>query len=207
MTDWVEEFKAILTRYDSSAAHDIGHMVRVAKWAEVFADAEGADTNVVFPAAWLHDLIDVPKDSPDRSKASLFSAEAAIKELAVIGYPEQYHDGIFHAIHAHSFSAGVPCETIEAMVVQDADRLEALGCIGMIRTFSVGGSLGRKLFHADDPLCRNRVPDDASYSVDHFFVKLFKLPDMLHTKAAKEEAQKRVDFMHRFLTELEREAV
>ncbi len=206
MTDWGEQFKAIVKRYDCSASHDLGHMMRVAKWAAVFAEEEGANMDVVLPAAWLHDLIDVPKDSLDRNKASLFSAQAAIKELEAINYPKEHLDGIFHAIHAHSFSANVPCETLEAKVVQDADRLEALGVIGMIRTFSVGGSLGRELFDAQDPTCRHRAPDDGVYSVDHFFVKLFKLPEMLHTDAAKHEAQKRVDFMHRFLTELEREA-
>lgn len=207
MKKWEKKFIAIIDKYESGTAHDIGHMMRVAKWAGIIGEKEGADMNVVIPAAWLHDLVDVPKSSPERSKASLFSASAAVEELTAIGYPEKYMDGIFHAVHAHSYSANIDCKTVEAKVLQDADRLELLGSMGIARTLSVGGALGFGMFDPFDPLAEKRKPDDMKYSVDHFYVKLFKLPEMLHTKTARKEAEKRVKIMHEFLKELKREAV
>jgi uncharacterized protein len=147
----------------------------------------------------------VPKDSPDRSRASRLAAGHAVRFLKGAGYAEQFLDGIAHAIEAHSFSAGIPPRTVEAKVVQDADRLDALGAIGTARAIAVGAALGRPLYQPEDPFCERRAPDDGGASVDHFYTKLLKLADTMQTAAGRREAARRTEFMQSFLGQLRRE--
>ena len=204
--DWPQVFERFLAdQMDDDSAHDLGHIRRVVHNAVRFAELEGAELAVVFPAAWLHDVVTVPKDSPLRSQASRLAAETAVTFLQSQSYPTQFHDGIAHAIAAHSFSAQIPPETIEAKVVQDADRLDAIGAVGIARAFIIGGQLGRPIYDESDPFCREREPDDFAATVDHFYTKLFKLVDTMQTDAGRREAQVRTQFMHEFLTQLGRE--
>lgn len=190
----------------SDPSHDYLHIRRVVGAAVKFAQAEGADLNIVLPAAYFHDFVNVPKNDPRRSQASRLSADAAAEYLASIGYPAQYLDAIRHAIAAHSFSAAIPCETIEAKVVQDADRLDGLGAIGVARCFSTSTIMQRPYYDENDVLAENRAPDDKSYAVDHFFVKLFKTAETLQTQAARAEGARRVAFMKTYLEQLKSEA-
>ncbi len=200
---WTPRFEDLAGAAASDAAHDLAHVRRVVRTAEVLAAAEGARREIIVPAAWLHDCVGVAKDSPDRARASSFSAVRAVEALVEIGYPAEWHGAIFHCIEAHSFSAGVaPC-TIEAQVVQDADRIDALGAIGIARCFAVGGALQRAVYSECDPFCEEREPDDATFTVDHFFAKLLRLPEGLHTGAGRREAAGRVGFMRGFLRQLE----
>ena len=112
---------------------------------------------------------------------------------------------IRHAIEAHSFSAGIAPETLEAKVVQDADRLDALGAIGLARCIAVGAALGRPVYEPNDPFCRERVPDDRGASVDHFYTKLLKLAGTMQTAAGRREAERRTAFLRAFLAQLESE--
>lgn len=187
------------------SAHDLAHIGRVSGMAQTLMKQEGGDPNVVMPAAWFHDLVNLPKDHANRSKASVLSAEEAIKILKKLGYDPQYFEGIAHAIEAHSFSANIPTRTIEAKILQDADRLDAVGAIGTARCFAVSGALGRPLLDAVDPLCKEREPDDGLFAVDHFFVKLFKLPETMKTDSGREMAKQRAIFMQDFLDRLEEE--
>ena len=109
------------------AAHDLAHIERVVRNAQALAATEGARLEVVLPAAWLHDCVTVPKDSPQRAAASRRAAAQAVVWLCEWGWPEVLRPEIAHAIEAHSFTAGITPTTIEAKVVQDADRLDALG--------------------------------------------------------------------------------
>src|SRR5690606_13837471 len=118
-------------------------------------------------------LVNVPKNDPRRSQASRFSAVAAVEFLREAAYPAQWLEEIAHAIEAHSFSAGVEPRTLEAQVVQDADRLDGLGAIGIARCFTVGGLLRRPIYDPLDPWAKQRAWDDLRFTVDHFFVKLF----------------------------------
>jgi uncharacterized protein len=189
------------------SAHDLAHIMRVEAAAKQIATAQEADLNIVMPAVWLHDLINLPKDHPQRHEASRMSAEKGADILSNLGYDEAYLKPIQHAIAAHSFSVGITPETIEAKVVQDADRLDALGAIGIARCFAVSGSLGRGLIHPYDPLCEDREPDDVAFAVDHFYVKLFKLPETMQTQTGKAMAKSRVDFMRDFLQQIKTEQV
>lgn len=206
--DWQALFdeKARELYPSSDPSHDILHIRRVVRTALKLAAEEGADVNVVLPAAYFHDFVNVPKDDPRRKQASTLSAAAAAAYLAAAGYPAHYLDAIRHAIAAHSFSAGIRPETIEAKVVQDADRLDALGAIGIARCFTTSGLLGRPYYHGDDLFAEKRVPDDKEFAIDHFFVKLFKLTDMLQTSSARAEGTRRVMFMREYLKQLGQEA-
>lgn len=186
-------------------AHDLLHFQRVVTMAKKLASTEGANLEVVVPAAWLHDFVIIPKNSPLRSKASQLSAEGALQFLRQVNYPEQFHTEIGHAIEAHSFSANIETRTLEAKVVQDADRLDGLGAIGTARCFATSGLLKRAFYCAGDPFCTVRPPDDKSYTIDHFFQKLFKTVQTLKTAGGRAEGERRAEFMKTYLAALERE--
>lgn len=174
-------------------AHDASHLDRVWRSAEaLLARHPEADALVVMAASYLHDLVNLPKDDPDRAQASRRSAALAREQLARIGFPADRLDAVAHAIEAHSFSAAIPATTIEAKIVQDADRLDALGAIGLARMFYVAGRMGRALAHPSDPLAENREPDDRAWTLDHIVVKLAKLPEMMQTEAGRDMANERL---------------
>ena len=133
------------------------------------------------------------------------AADAAIEFLAGIAYPDDLLPQVFHAIEAHSYTANIPTRTAEAEVVQDADRLDSLGAIGIARCLLVGGRLNRPLCDNEDPFCDHREPDDGQFTIDHFYAKLFKLPETMKTRAGREEAQRRANLMQRYLDDLRRE--
>lgn len=204
-TSWEPRFRAVVAG-GGDAAHDPGHFSRVARWALRLATLEGADPATVWAAAWLHDMVHVPKNSPDRSRASRLSAAAARSWLEDQGWDASPVEAVEHAIEAHSFSARIPVRTMEAAVVQDADRLEALGAIGLARCLMLGGQMGSSLFHAEDPWAVGRPLTDDRISVDHFFAKLLGLPATMQTESGVREAARRVGILRTFLVELAREA-
>ena len=197
---WIKHFEAKAAEIypNTDPSHDLLHVKRVVAMARQLAAAEGADENIVIPAAYFHDFVSVPKNDPRRKEASKLSATAATEWLASIDYPGEFLPGIAHAIAAHSFSAAIPCETLEAKVVQDADRLDAIGAIGIARTFTVSGILGRAYYDAADVKAEQRAPDDQRYALDHFKVKLFGLVETMHTPAARAEGARRLEWMRDF---------
>ncbi len=201
---WEDRFAAFLDAQtsDGDTAHDRAHVERVVTTARRLAETETAQMDVVVPAAWLHDCVIVPKDSPDRNEAAQRAADAAREFLADEGYPERWIPDIEHAIAAHSYSGDVEPETVEAKVVQDADRLDALGAIGIARCFAVGGALDQTLYNPDDPFCDDRDPDDDTYTLDHFYEKLLHLPDTMQTEAGRTEAERRAAYMRSYLNRL-----
>ncbi|MGQ0428617.1 MAG: HD domain-containing protein [Gammaproteobacteria bacterium] len=204
--EWEPRFIGFLDGHaDPDPGHGVVHLRRVVGTALQLAREEGARFEVVLPAAWLHDCVNVTKDSPDRPRASRIAAEHAVKFLREAGYAPEFLDGIAHAIEAHSYSAGIAPRTVEARVVQDADRLDALGAIGVARCIAVGAVLGRPLYQPDDPFCDAREPDDRGASVDHFYVKLLKLAGTMQTEAGRREARRRTEFLESFLSQLRTE--
>jgi uncharacterized protein len=200
-----ENFVAGRTAADP--AHDLSHIKRVVNNAMHLTDIEGCDRTVTLAGAWLHDCVQVPKDSPDRARASRLAAAEAVRFLGSQPFPEALLPAVRHAVEAHSFSAGIPVESVEAGVVQDADRLDALGAIGIARCLLTGGALGSDIYHPDDPFCAQRETDDKAYMVDHFYAKLFTLPATMQTEAGKKEAERRVLIMQSWLDELGKEVL
>lgn len=204
---WEERFERKIGElgFGDDPAHDLAHFKRVVAAAKKLCAEENAQLEVVLPAAWLHDFINVPKDDPRRSQASRLSAAAATQFLREAGYPQDHLPAISHAIEAHSFSAQITPETLEARIVQDADRLDGLGAIGVARCFAVAGLLKRRIYDPQDPFAEGRPLDDLKNTIDHFYVKLFKTAETLQTEAGRAEGKRRAEYMRDFLKELGRE--
>ena len=110
-----------------------------------------------------------------------------------------------HAIEAHSFSAAILPQSVEAKIVQDADRLEALGAIGLARVFAVSGALNTILFDANDPFADQRDLDDKKYALDHFQSKLLRLPETMQTEQGRALAVHNAQFLVQFMAKLSAE--
>lgn len=187
-------------------AHDLAHVDRVWANAHRIARSEGnANLRVLMGAAYLHDLVNLPKDDPDRARASQMSAEAAAPILTDLGFTPEELAAAQHAIAAHSFSANIPPETPEARILRDADRLDALGATGIARTFTVGGTLGRALYDPSDPFAADRELNDQLYTIDHWHLKLLQLPKDMLTAKGRKIADKRARLMLAFLEQLAKE--
>ncbi len=186
-------------------AHDLAHALRVARMAVRLADEEGADAQTCLAAALLHDLVYLPKNHPDSARTAALAAEEAVGWC--VGFPdlEARADVICGAIRTHSFSGGLVPESLEGAVVQDADRLEALGAIGIARCFATGGAMGAGLWQPDDPWATARSLDDKRWSLDHFFQKLLKLEATFRTDSGRILARRRTETLRSFLAALEEE--
>ena len=197
---WRPELVRLATHSDAGdSAHDLNHLNRVWATARTLLAAHAhADQLVVMAACYLHDLVNLPKDHPERANASRLSALQAEAQLSKLGFPPEQLAGVVHAIEAHSYSAQIRPETIEAQIVQDADRLDALGAVGLARMLHIGGQLGRSLAHATDPLATARGLDDKRYTLDHIENKLLRLPMAMNTAEGRELAESRVQLLVRF---------
>lgn len=199
-----EKVKTILDGRDP--AHDFQHIMRVYRNAQLIGKREGADMDVLLTAALLHDLVVYPKGSAKRSKSADDSADMAEEILKSYGYDKDKIDKISYCIRTHSYSKRLVPSTVEGKILQDADRLDAIGAIGVARTFSVGGLEKRLFYDPKDPFCKTkRQPDDMKYTVDHFQAKLLKLQKSMHTRTAKKMAKERTNFMVKFLRQMEKE--
>ncbi|MCP4601760.1 MAG: HD domain-containing protein [Proteobacteria bacterium] len=209
--EWRSVFVDYLTvQASNDSAHDIYHHHRV--WQHCLTIAQTLagsyskiDPLILVAAAYLHDLVNVPKNSPNRSIASRLSAEKARDVLLLQGFPKHKIGAIEHAIKSHSFSANIPPITIEAKIVQDADRLDALGAIGLARVLCISGQLNRRMFHPGDPLAKNRALDEGTYAVDHVLKKIIRLPEEMNTECGRTLADKQTKIIRDFLSELELE--
>ena len=114
-------------------------------------------------------------------------------------------DPICECIRVHAFSRGLVPDTIDGKILQDADRLDAIGAIGIARCFATCAEMAVPFYRSDDPFCDSREPDDKQWGLDHFYRKLLRIPDSLHTAAARAIAGDRVLFMYSFIKQLGRE--
>tara|TARA_R110002072_G_scaffold64203_4_gene159621 strand:+ start:66156 stop:66782 length:627 start_codon:yes stop_codon:yes gene_type:complete len=183
-------------------SHDWNHIRRVVNTCYKFGKALGADLEVLIPAAYLHDVVSIPKNSDERSQASQMAANLAAKILEEEGLSKSVIEKICQVIKEHSFSSGLKATSLEAQILQDADRLDAMGAIGVMRWNTCGTLMKASYYHADDPWGVDRKLDDRHYSLDHFETKLLRLKEMLNTEPAKKEGEKRNQFFLTFLSSL-----
>jgi uncharacterized protein len=157
--------------------------------------------------AYFHDLVSLPKNHPERWNASRMSADRAVQLLKERwdDFPEEKLEGVWHAIHSHSYSARVEPVTAEAKVLQDADRMEAVGAIGLARVWYTAGQMKQALFDSEDPLAERRPADDQRYALDHFQLKLLRLPAMMYTATGRRMAEERAEYLREFLYRICRE--
>ena len=191
--------------FTRDAAHDLGHMLRVARLALRMATEEGADPEVCMAAALLHDLVYRPKNHPESPQTAQMAADLVPRWCRETPDLEGRAEAIAAAVASHSWSGGGTPGSLEAAVVQDADRLEALGAIGIARVFATGASFGAGLWHPEAPWGEGRELDDKAWSLDHFEKKLLKLADGMKTAAGRRLAGDRQRAMLAFLAALRAE--
>ena len=206
---WQQRFEAWLSQHhgQEDAAHDISHFRRVWATAQQLAEETAADRLVILTACYFHDIVSLAKNHPERSRSSAMAAEKtlAILKSAFPDFPPERYAAVLHAIEAHSFSAAIAPQSEEAKIVQDADRLEALGAIGLARVFAVSGALNNSLFDARDPFADRRELDDKTYALDHFQCKLLRLPKTMQTEKGRAMAVHNARFLVQFMAKLSAE--
>lgn len=190
---------------DNEPAHDFFHVTRVAHNARVIARAEGAREAVAVVAALLHELFTLPKNHPDSARAGERCAEQARELLSCEGASSWLVEPVAAAIRDHSFSKGVVPDSADARVLQDADRLDALGAIGLARMWATCADMKRPFYAPEDPFCERREPDDKLWGLDHVYKKLLVVPSKLHTKTARAMADDRVRFLRTYMDQLRAE--
>ncbi len=171
-----------------SGSHGFDHTARVTRLCRTIGIREGADMAILIPAALFHDIAR-PLEEETGIPHEEQGGEMAEAYLRSIGYPGDMIYPITHAIRAHRYSSGIAPETLEAEILSDADKLDAMGAVGIARTFMQAGEDGTGIVGA----------------VAHFHEKLLKLKDRMYTETATEIAEERHAFLVAFLVELERE--
>ncbi|PQL90017.1 HD domain-containing protein [Apibacter sp. wkB309] len=188
------------------SGHDYWHIERVVTNAQNILLHEKADRSKVLLAAWLHDVGDYKlHNGTDRTEELVFPL------LSSLSYPKSFIEDIIKIINEVSYKGGhnPPPTSLEAKIVQDADRLDAIGAVGIARAFAYGGTKGRELFDPNEK--PTEYTESASYqkstscTINHFYEKLLKLKDLMNTNIAKEMAEERHLFMLKFLEEFYKE--
>ncbi|MFB5615053.1 MAG: HD domain-containing protein [Candidatus Nitrosomaritimum yanchengensis] len=195
----------IKLKISNDSAHDFEHIMRVYKNAQKICKNEKVNPKLVLCAVLLHDIISYPKSDKRSKLSSIKSAEASTKILKKYDFTEDEIQIISEAIRDHSFSQNKTPKTIEGKILQDADRLDAIGAIGIARVFAVAGSENRPFYSPDDPFCKKRSPNDQKWTLDHFYKKLLLLESLMNTKSGKSEAKRRTIVLKNFLSELKKE--
>lgn len=182
------------------SGHDWFHTLRVFRTATRIAETEGADVETVQLAALLHDVDDrklSPETYEDKTNARSFLTENNVDEGKI--------EEICRIIGEISFAENCVPSTLEGKCVQDADRLDAIGAIGIARAFAYGGNHNRLMYHPDiapNPnMSKEEYVKSNSTTVNHFYEKLFKLTDMMNTDTAKQIAKERDEYMKAFIAE------
>lgn len=182
---------------ENDVAHAFDHVLRVYRLAERIGRTEGADMRVLLTAALLHDIA---RDEPDHH---LRGAEQARAILA--GHPSDFVEAVVHCIEAHRFRKGPEPQTLEARILQDADKLDAIGAIGVARAFAHAGHFNEPLWAPLDDVMRSEPDGPTHTPVHEYWHKLRHLAGRLHTPTARAIAEERHAFMEAFFRRLDEE--
>ena len=182
-------------------AHDFEHVMRVYRNAERICKSENGNKKLILSAVLLHDIVKIK----NRKDSALKSAKLSEKILKENYFLDDEITIISDAIKEHSFSKGKIPSTPEGKILQDADRLDAIGAIGLARVFSFSGSNNRPFYDPKDPFSKNRNLNDNKWTIDHFYEKLLTLEQKMNTKTGKTIAKKRTKTLKDFLKELKNE--
>jgi uncharacterized protein len=182
-------------------AHDFEHVMRVYRNAERICKNENGNKKLILSAVLLHDIMKIK----NRKDSALKSANLSKKILKENYFLDDEITIISDAIKEHSFSKGKIPSTIEGKILQDADRLDAIGAIGLARVFSFSGSNNRSFYDPKDPFSKNRNLNDNKWALDHFYEKLLFVEGKMNTKTGKLLAKKRTKILKDFLKEVKNE--
>ncbi len=182
--------------------HDFQHILRVFNMAKKIGKGVEADMDIVIPAALFHDTVIYRKDHPNSKKETDKSAEVTGKILSNIGgYPKEKIERVKTCIRQCSFTKGITPDLLEAKVLQDADLLESTGAVSIMRTFSSGGQMNRPFYNSENPFFEKNEINFPS-GVGLFYHRLLIAEKRMHTKFAKQIAERRTNFLKKFLNEL-----
>lgn len=197
----IREFVQKELGYETTG-HDYTHIERVVSLAKLILKGEDADESLVVIAAYLHDVSDDKVTTNPEAKR-----QAIVDQLKAVGYDDAFITNVFAIIDNMSYSANLKAHhklSIEGQIVQDADRLDAIGAIGIARTFYFGGHFGEIMYN---PRIMPRAGMDKSEYrkrgtvINHFYEKLFKLKNQMNTPTAKKIAEHRQQVMQDFVSE------
>ncbi|MCJ8006435.1 HD domain-containing protein [Lederbergia wuyishanensis] len=186
--------------HDDASGHDWWHIHRVTNIAHKIAVIENADLFLCEMAALLHDIADEKLNT---------SEEVGIKKvrdfLLSVNVDNEYVSKILEIITTMSFKGGgqPPMKTLEGMIVQDADRLDAMGAIGIARTFAYSGAKNQLIYHPDikpaEKMDADQYRKRKSTAINHFYEKLFKLKELMNTEMGKKMAESRHLYMKEYI--------
>lgn len=195
-----------------STGHDIDHLLRTLNNAKNIQKKEGGDKEIIYTAALLHDIHRISEKETGKYCLPKDSLPIIKKILKEINFPQEKIEKVLHCIEFHeeySFcSTGKTVKDIETLILQDADNLDAIGAVGIGRTFAFGGFYGRPLWIPGEPLEDQKIfneSDENTSSIRHFYTKLLKLKDNMNTKTGKKLAQSRHNFLKIFLKQFFKE--
>ncbi|MEW6523655.1 MAG: HD domain-containing protein [Bacillota bacterium] len=197
----------------SCCAHNLGHVHRVYRLAlRLSQDEPGADLEILLPAAILHDVARALEDQDPTGSIdhAMAGAELAVAILRDQGYPEHKLPAVRHCIEAHRYRGRVRPSTIEAQILSDADKIDAVGAVGIARSFMLAGQYGEPMYsgapletyvqkNTESGLADGRIKDISQHAPDiEYRVKLRHITDRLYTGTAKTMAQARLAYMEGF---------
>ena len=192
----LEKIKKIAKKYSdkNDPIHRWDHVMRVYNLCMKIGKREGADLEVLKIASLLHD-IGVWKDRKNHEKVGAEMAKKILKD-----YDKEKRENVIHCIEFHRFSKGLKPKTLEAKILQDADRLDAMGAIGIMRTMVHAGFFNMPVYIPGKNISTT-YSGNSETTIDHFYEKILKIKDTLNTKTAREMAKHRHEFMEFFLKE------
>lgn len=192
---------------DAPPAHDWHHVERVATLAETLIErhpADGIDDRVVSLAVFLHDIGREKEDRGEIDDHAEWGAMEAGRILEDVGASPETIDHVQHCVRAHRYSNAVEPETPEAELVSDADNLDALGAIGIARTFAHGGALGQPMYDPETPVADDDTAAGGT-QYNHLHKKILELPDRMYTDVGRELADERATVVRDYITQFDRE--
>jgi uncharacterized protein len=198
------EIRKQTAQYYKHSHHDKYHIERVYNLALRLTQEEKADLDTVKAAVLLHDIARAMEDEGKITDHASEGAKMARKILNEVNFPANKIDNVIHCIETHRFRKRLAPKTLEAKILQDADRLDIIGAIGIARVFTRGG-WSNKPIH--DPTIKPKAKYDgkSETSTNHIHEKLLKIRDTINTKTAKKIAEERHAYVEQFLERLLKE--
>ena len=186
-------------------SHDFEHIMRVYKNAEKICKTESVNKKLVLISVLLHDIVKKSQSRKSSKSSADLSAEKSLEILKKLNMSKLEINIITEAIRNHSFTKKKISKTIEGRILQDADRLDAIGAVGIARAFCVSGVKNRPFYNPNNPFAKKRTLNDKKWALDHFFKKLLLLENQMNTKFGKIEARRRTIILKKFIDNLKLE--
>lgn len=199
-----EKIKERSEEFFKHSHHSKSHVERVYNLAVRIAKEENADLGVVKAAVLLHDIARAMEDEGKIEDHATEGAKIARKVLEEADFPKEKIDKVIHCIEVHRFKKGMEAESSEAKILQDADRLDIIGAIGLARTFARGGWSNIPIYDPSIPP-KEKYDGKSLTSVNHIYEKILKVKDTITTNTAKKIAEERYKFVEEFLERLLKE--